>query len=384
MEEPTVAKQDGLTDDARQPSSIMVNADGDRVVAVPDMAAWQKYQEKAKASAATQDKAAHGSRELQERGLECPIDKRLFVDPMKTPCCGTTYCNECIENALINSDLVCPNCSTDGVLLDNLAPDEVILAKIKEYEEEKKAEKKEKLVEKAPSPKPSIEPSDPNVDPSGGSGPAAKEKPSPTPSAKRKRSVDDSEKNDHKPAGPAEPKPERSVSPKGEASKADQPKLLPPSSSDQDFINQMNALAGIQDPSAANGPFNFNPMNMPPMLGMPNQMMMNGMMMGGMMDGSQWSNNMGMMSVMNGMPQFNNNMGGFGAGQNWQQGMNNGWNHNLGVHGRNQQFQKGQFQSSSYNQNQNQAGEAYQRQPINPHRQSGRQKKARPTDYREL
>jgi len=81
---------------------------------------------------------------LAERGLECPIDKRMFVDPVKTPCCGKTYCHDCIENALADGDLVCPNCSTDGVLIDDLAADEDMLEKMRAYEAEKAREKSEK------------------------------------------------------------------------------------------------------------------------------------------------------------------------------------------------------------------------------------------------
>jgi protein MPE1 len=124
----------------------MVNADGDFVIAKPDKAAWELYQEKAKASAAAaaEAAAAEESKALQARGLECPIDKRMFLEPTKTPCCQRTYCNDCISNALIESDFVCPGCSTEGVLLDNLTPDEEAASKIKTYEAEKAEAKKEK------------------------------------------------------------------------------------------------------------------------------------------------------------------------------------------------------------------------------------------------
>ena len=127
-------------------TGVMVNADGDFVIAKPDKATWELYQEKAKASAAAaaEAAAAQQSKELQERGLECPIDKRMFLEPTKTPCCHRTYCNDCITNALIESDFVCPGCGTEGVLLDNLSVDEVAVSKIKEYEAEKAEAKKEK------------------------------------------------------------------------------------------------------------------------------------------------------------------------------------------------------------------------------------------------
>ena len=124
----------------------MVNADGDFVIAQPDKAAWELFQEKIKASAAAaaEAAAAESSKELQVRGLECPIDRRLFLEPTKTPCCKRTYCNDCITNALIESDFVCPGCSAEGVLLDNLSVDDTAVAKLKMYEAERAGEKKEK------------------------------------------------------------------------------------------------------------------------------------------------------------------------------------------------------------------------------------------------
>lgn len=150
VEKPESLAPDGTSDDSRN-TGVMVNADGDFVIAKPDKAAWELYQEKAKASAAASAEAAAAeeSKALQARGLECPIDKRMFLEPTKTPCCQRTYCNDCISNALIESDFVCPGCATEGVLLDNLTPDEEAMSKIKSYEAEKAEAKKEK--EKQPA-----------------------------------------------------------------------------------------------------------------------------------------------------------------------------------------------------------------------------------------
>lgn len=143
VEKPDSLAPDGSNDDSRN-TGVMVNADGDFVVARPDKAAWELYQEKAKASAAAaaEAAAAEESKVLQARGLECPIDKRMFLEPTQTPCCHRTYCNDCISNALIESDFVCPGCSTEGVLLDNLTPDDETASKIKAYEAEKAEAKK--------------------------------------------------------------------------------------------------------------------------------------------------------------------------------------------------------------------------------------------------
>ncbi len=90
---------DKLDDAQRQ--NLMVNAEGEYGFAQADEKAWKKHLEQVKASEAAQKKQQVGDKELQDRGLECSIDKRLFVDPMKTPFCGMTYCHDCIENALL-------------------------------------------------------------------------------------------------------------------------------------------------------------------------------------------------------------------------------------------------------------------------------------------
>ncbi|RDW74742.1 cleavage polyadenylation factor subunit MPE1 [Aspergillus mulundensis] len=151
VEKPESLMLDGSNEDLRN-TGVMVNADGDFIITKPDQASWELYQEKVKATAAAaaEAAAAEHSRELQARGLECPIDKRMFLEPAKTPCCQKTYCNDCITNALIESDFVCPGCGTEGVLLDNLSANDEIVLEIKAYEAEKADSKKEK--DKQPTP----------------------------------------------------------------------------------------------------------------------------------------------------------------------------------------------------------------------------------------
>ena len=128
----------------------MVNAEGEWVIAEPDNASWDQYQTKAKISAAAQESASLGRRDLQERGLECSIDKSLFVDPTRTPCCQTTYCHDCITNALLENDLRCPKCSTDNILIDSLTPDNEVISKIEKYEQEKAIHEPRKAVSQSP------------------------------------------------------------------------------------------------------------------------------------------------------------------------------------------------------------------------------------------
>ena len=150
IEKPTALSNDGTVDNSKHPAGVMINAEGEWVIAEPDKASWEQYQAKAKLSAAAQEAAALGSKELQKRGLECSIDKRLFVEPTKTPCCDTTYCHDCINNALLENDLSCPHCFKENILIDNLIPDNETAAKIQAYEDEKAAAAREKEKSKSP------------------------------------------------------------------------------------------------------------------------------------------------------------------------------------------------------------------------------------------
>lgn len=102
-----------------QPSSfedmdgnVMVNADGESVMFVPDEASWNTYQKSTKS--AQQDQSTVDSE------LVCDLCKKLMKDPHSVPCCQKVFCEECIQSALLESDFVCPSCGTKDILLDRL------------------------------------------------------------------------------------------------------------------------------------------------------------------------------------------------------------------------------------------------------------------------
>ena len=405
VEKPVALANDGTTDETKPPSGIMVNAEGEYVIAEPDKKSWEQFQAKTQSSAAAQKAAALGDKELQDRGLECPIDKRIFIDPMKTPCCEKTYCNDCITNALIESDFTCPGCQTDGVLIDDLKPDDETSAKIKSYLEEKNAAAKK---EKERSRSPSVKPEEQGAAVEG----KAKSK-SPTPKPKspeqkvnspakspakspstsvstpnpEKGPVKDDANIKKRPADELLENPKIPKAPKAmQQQEAQKQAML----QQQATRNGMNGMSGFPNMpfdmsqqyygAGANGfggmP-NMNMMNNGFGMGMPNMMGMNPMM----------NNGFGTFP-MNGMNMYGN--GGFGAMGNM--GMMNGnagagaqMNGNGGIGGgvaapgfSNQQ--KTVFAEPLPNEEDN----AYFRKPVNPHRHQGRQRRARPSDYREL
>lgn len=133
-----VEKTDIDDDESGEAKGYMIDADGNRVRVKTDTASWEKEQARQKAAAASKQAAEQENIELLQLGLECPIDHRLFEVPTKTPCCSKTYCYQCIEDALIENDLVCPNCGKE-VLIDALLPDNDMALKIKAYRDDKSA-----------------------------------------------------------------------------------------------------------------------------------------------------------------------------------------------------------------------------------------------------
>ena len=379
----------------------MVNADGQFVIAEPDKASWEQFQAKSKSSAAAQKLAALGDKELQDRGLECSIDKRIFIDPMKTPCCEKTYCNDCITNALIESDFTCPGCHTDGVLIDDLKPDGETSEKIKAYLDEKTAAKKEKerskspsvraettpgveVKTKSPSPVPNVEP--PKVLTVEAKSPA--KSPSTTTATTTTVNAEPAQEKEAPVTKkrPAEELLENPKIPKGpkamQQQKQQQSQAIHTQNNMMNGMNGMNGFPNMpfdmsQNFHGNNGFGGANMMNSFPM-GMPNNYMGMNPMMGGM--------NFGGFPNMNGMNMFPNG-GNFGGGM----GMMNGGMGQAGAvngapnlgHGAATAFpnqQQNVFADTLPNEEDN----AYFRKPVNPHRHQGRQRRARPSDYREL
>ena len=379
--------EDGKVDTTQLPAGAMFTANGDWVIAEPDKAAWDRFQEKHQAATEKAKEVSTSNAELRERGLECSIDDRVFVDPVKTPCCGRTYCRHCIENALIDSDFVCPNCG-ENALLENLEPDEDTVAKIKAYQDERKQKDKEasKSPVAASTPKAESVSGDtkspapngiPDIRVNGTT--SANSTPQSAKSNPRKRSADEELGNTHKPSRPAAMKKKNSKEGTPAQSTTPQPAMPMPNNM-ADFVKQMNAMSGSM-PGMQNGmPAFTNPM----MAGMNPAMMnpmMNPMMMGmpGMMPGivPGMMPNMGSFNGMNGMNggmgfQNQNQFGGSNgmppSGPRALQGQQQGFNNNI--------------RSNTGTPNGNDG--AYFRQPVNPGRHQARQKRQRSVDYKQM
>jgi protein MPE1 len=425
VDKATVLGQNADGDDSKTPSGIMVNPDGEWVVAEPDKASWEQFQAKAKSNNSAQKAALEGDKEVQERGLECPIDKKMFIDPMKTPCCETTYCNDCITNALIESDFICPGCKSDGVLIDDLKPDSEAVEKMKDF----LAEKESKAKEDSKSPKSPASLKSPGSDHKAEPVKAKSKSKSPPPSVATTTTSHASQPSqtagttlstphsapstpangEQQGQGPNKKRPaeESLENPKiPKAPKAMQQTPQPDVAQQQQQQQQQVMLAMMN--GGMNGMSMMNPMAMPmmypgmPMMGgfggMPNMNMANmGMMnpmMGNGMPGYPMNNGfqngmqaagmwgapnqgvMGMNAAGVGVGQNMNSMGLAGGTRMNNNTYNDGYNHQ-------QQHQHGPGYKNFTHQPADEE-DAYFRKPVNPHRHQNRQKRARPSDYREL
>ncbi|KAL2130187.1 hypothetical protein VTI74DRAFT_6776 [Chaetomium olivicolor] len=418
VDKATALGQNADGEDAKAPSGIMVNADGEFVIAEPDKASWEQFQAKAKANPSAQKANAEEDKEVRERGLECPVDKKMFIEPMKTPCCEKTYCNDCITNALIESDFVCPACKTEGVLIDDLKPDEEAVDKIKAY----LAEKDEKAKEGSKSPAAAKSPADAGgkeVDggktettntksksPSPAAAVPATTQPgktsSPQGTAATLTTADQSQASKKRPAEDALENPRIPKAPKAMQQKAQQPQQQPM----VPMMPGMGPMPGMPGPMGGipmmypGMPMMGNfPMGMPGMnMGMMNPMM-NPMMGGGPMGGG-FGGGMGNMGGPGGPGYNSDGWGGPGGDMSGGMGMSagpgnmgggrmNGMSGGYGGGGygggyQQQQQHQQHFGHKNFSYQPADEDDAYFRKPVNPHRHQNRQKRVRPSDYREL
>ncbi|KAF2272197.1 DWNN-domain-containing protein [Westerdykella ornata] len=421
---------EGDLEDAR---GVMLNADGEYVKVMVDTKSWEKFQQKATAVKAQAASADADQKEMEKRGLLCPIDERLFNNPVKTPCCETTYCHDCIENTLLDRDLVCPNCEKVGVIIEELVPDEDMVGRIRDYEAEKARERLEKERQGSEEVKPDAKPSSPSEMESnvpvptitddakasdavrtGSESPAPNsnntEKPAPilpsphtvaakptsssTPNPNGNGSDSDtsttSKKRKEAPTeirAPTAPKAMRLQKEQQSRQTQDQSSAV-----EKSFIDSMEALKNMPSNAAMmpNIPMPPMPMGMPgnPMMGMmnPNMNAMNAMNPMANMNMNAYGNvNPGWNNFNNGYPNPNqfNNMG-FNDQMNGYPNMGYG---NMGgmqgnMHGG---YNNGGWGNQGYNQmgygNQGAQQDAYERRPLNPHRSQNKNRKQRSADF---
>ncbi|SCZ92493.1 BZ3500_MvSof-1268-A1-R1_Chr5-2g07911 [Microbotryum saponariae] len=123
---------DSATAEDLKASGVMVTAEGGFVVARPDQASWLAHR------AITKNLSASDVQNLAptDPDLTCPIDSKLLREAVLTPCCQTSFCRECVENALSDNDLLCPECETRIKSFEKLKPDSERRERVKKYIED--------------------------------------------------------------------------------------------------------------------------------------------------------------------------------------------------------------------------------------------------------
>ncbi|KAJ1979188.1 Retinoblastoma-binding protein [Dimargaris verticillata] len=131
---PRVSRTTGIPKDFLQKvdkvsdtKNVMVDSDGSFVVPQANDAAWKKFQQSTKRSLGSEASLAGMS---VPKDLQCPLCHELLRDAVKTPCCHTTFCDECITRSLLDTDperhFICPQCHKSGVTPDQLVADPVL------------------------------------------------------------------------------------------------------------------------------------------------------------------------------------------------------------------------------------------------------------------
>ena len=92
-------------------------------------ASWQRHTVKSKGLS----EAEVRERPSKDPSIVCPIDNRIFRDAVKTPCCGTAYCEDCIQTHLLEKDFICPNCASKVASLDKLGIDKPTRKRVADY-----------------------------------------------------------------------------------------------------------------------------------------------------------------------------------------------------------------------------------------------------------
>ncbi|CAO0793778.1 unnamed protein product [Mucor circinelloides] len=107
---------------------LMVTPKGDIVVAQADSSSWDKHVAKA---ATTIGLGVSSAGDLMDwydsipvpKHLQCPICNGILREATVTPCCGASFCDECIRVHLMENDFACQDCQqTIQNGLDGLIP----------------------------------------------------------------------------------------------------------------------------------------------------------------------------------------------------------------------------------------------------------------------
>ncbi|KOS16422.1 dwnn-domain-containing protein [Malassezia pachydermatis] len=114
---------------AENMTGVMVTPDGSYVIATPDSGSWQRSRARSRPLSKTDVYKTVPS----DPSLACPLCSKLLREAVKTSCCHTTFCEECIQTHLFEHDFVCPECEKRIPDLEMLKIDDVKRKQVREY-----------------------------------------------------------------------------------------------------------------------------------------------------------------------------------------------------------------------------------------------------------
>lgn len=114
---------------AEQMAGVMVTPDGSYVIATPDAGSWSRSRARARTLSKTDVYQAAPS----DPSLACPYCSKLLKDAVKTSCCHTTFCEECIQTYLFEHGFVCPECEKPIPDLEMLTIDDAKRKAVRAY-----------------------------------------------------------------------------------------------------------------------------------------------------------------------------------------------------------------------------------------------------------
>ena len=92
-------------------------------------AAWERQKTRSKGVTESEIR----DRQPSDPSLACPLCAKLIRDAVKTPCCSTSFCEECIHTHLLDHEFTCPNCGSRIATLDRLILDKEMRVRVREY-----------------------------------------------------------------------------------------------------------------------------------------------------------------------------------------------------------------------------------------------------------
>ncbi|XP_028309085.1 E3 ubiquitin-protein ligase RBBP6-like [Gouania willdenowi] len=127
--------QSFMVKQSQAPKGAMLTVTGESVIPAIDAEAYAKGKKERPPQFVPHEQSS-SEEEIDPipYNLLCPICAKLMIDAVLIPCCGNSYCDECIRTALLDSeDHVCFTCKQSDVSPDNLIVNKFLRQVVNNY-----------------------------------------------------------------------------------------------------------------------------------------------------------------------------------------------------------------------------------------------------------